>query len=108
MNPDFPKTAASITWTLSCNEKKILFKICGGVVYVSGYVEVVLKIEEARELWNTYIGKGFVCTHKYVDSGTQNPKTQPIPDHINEYLKEYMKNPLKDDCNNDFGYALKA
>ena len=69
MNPDFHKTAETITWTLKDSEgNRVAFKVSPGRVLVQDGDEWrQVDKEKGRRIWKEYMDKGFRVQNKCVD-----------------------------------------
>ena len=130
MNPDFHKTAETITWTLKDSAGNVVtFKVSPGRVLVQDGDELRgVDKEKGRRIWKEYMDKGFRVQNKCVNhdmkkfysakrNEERNQKVmKSISDSMDEYLKkihdndlqEMRVNPKKLYTDNWDNYALQA
>ena len=130
MNPDFHKTAETITWTLKDSAGNVVaFKVSPGRVLIRDGDELRgVDKEKGRRIWKEYMDKGFRVQNKCVNhdmkkfysakrNEERNQKVmKSISDSMDEYLKkihdndlqEMRVNPKKLYTDNWDNYALQA
>ena len=131
MNPDFHKTAETITWTLKDSEgNRVAFKVSPGRVLVQDGDEWRgVDKEKGRRMWKEYMDKGFRVQNKCVDHNMdkfyaakrKEERNQKVMKSISDSMDEYVKkiihdndlqemrvNPKKLYTDNWDNYALQA
>ena len=130
MNPDFHKTAETITWTLKdSNGNVVKFKVSPGRVLVEDGDEWRgVDKEKGRRIWKEYMDKGFriqnKCVHhdmkKFHAAKRNEERNQKVMKSISDSMDEYLKkihdndlqemrvNPKKLYTDNWDNYALQA
>mgnify|MGYP003150197322 CR=1 FL=1 len=123
MNPDFHKTAETITWTLiDSNGNVVTFKVSPGRVLVQDGDELRgVDKEKGRRIWKEYMDKGFrvqnKCVHhdmkKFYSAKRKQERNQKamesisasMDDFVKSYKKQYAKKLYTDNWDK---YALEA
>ena len=131
MNPDFHKTAETITWTLKDSEGNLVkFKLAPGcsITIEDGDELRGVDKEKGRRIWKEYMDKGFRVQNKCVDhdmkkfyaSKRKEERNQKVMKSISDSMDEYLKkihdndlqemrvNPKKLYTDNWDNYALQA
>jgi len=124
MNPDFHKTAETITWTLKdSNGNVVTFKVSPGRVLIKDGDEWRgVDKEKGRQIWKEYMDKGFRVQNKCVQHDMKkfysakrraeehNKKVmKSISDSMDDFVKSYKKQCAKKAYTEMWkNYALEA
>ena len=132
MNPDFHKTAETITWTLKdSNGNVVTFKLAEFCTVTIQYGDEWRQVdkEHARRIWKEYMDRGFrvqnKCVHhdmkKFHAAKRKEERNQKVMKSISDSMDEYVKkiihdndlqemrvNPKKLYTDNWDNYALQA
>ena len=116
MNPDFHKTAETITWTLKdSNGNVVTFKVSPGRVLIKDGDEWRgVDKEKGRQIWKEYMDKGFRVQNKCVDHNMKkfNRAKRREEEAMRKIhyadLQEMRVNPKKLYTDNWDNYALQA
>ena len=115
MNPDFHKTAETITWTLiDSNGNVVTFKVSPGRVLIQDGDEWRgVDKEKGRRIWKEYMDKGFRVHNKCVDHNMKKfNRAKRREEEIRKIhyadLQEMRVNPKKLYTDNWDNYALQA
>ena len=112
MNPDFHKTAETITWTLKDSEGNlVIFKVAPGRVLIQDGDEWHgVDKEKGRRFWKEYMDKGFRVQNKCINHDMEKfnrakRREEEATKNLLSYKKKCAKKLYTDNWDN---YALEA